>query len=538
MDNNNLAKHIETNMPSYKNMTPDEKRAYKLRAYHKNKEAYNLAKIAKGLLAKERKVRVDTIEKYKLKKKDDNTYIIPRKSKLKIDYDNVRAEAPPPVINVVVENTPSNIENYDLANNLCNGKQYKDWVATKLSKMPKRVGGDEVRGKREIQEYFKIPDLLFKLHKTTYDENKDFSPWVKNSTELLQLVDTVSTWKSPGTKSKFLGRILFIMKMFPPLQHRVSKDVYTIYDNQYNKYEGLAKAIQRKRTTETPIFNWNVIKDYVKKEYGVYSYEYLLIALYDEMIARDDFQLNMAYHGNEMTDPKKNYLLLERSKKICAIYMNSFKTVGRYGKLVYQLSPSLMKIIEKLHPIDEAKFLFPFQENKLSEFLIKTLRKIDLFKNEPGLGVKYLRHSLVSTKLYQIKKNDPDYADKVSALADQAMHSVKMQDTYTSPLKGATGKVIHKYSDQDADFETDLKFRFELPDEDIDDNANLNKSLIGVEVGKLFYPTQKSRTLKMFYGKVVDLVGGYYRVIFSDGDIEDMTEKQVREYMKNKKKMI
>ena len=31
----------------------------------------------------------------------------------------------------------------------------------------------------------------------------------------------------------FHGRILFIMKMFPPLQHRVSKDVYTIYCTRY-----------------------------------------------------------------------------------------------------------------------------------------------------------------------------------------------------------------------------------------------------------------------------------------------------------------
>ena len=49
----------------------------------KNKKTYNLAKIAKGLLSKSRKVRGDTIEKHNLQQNKDGDYITPKNTSLR-----------------------------------------------------------------------------------------------------------------------------------------------------------------------------------------------------------------------------------------------------------------------------------------------------------------------------------------------------------------------------------------------------------------------------------------------------------------------
>ena len=498
--------------------------------YQKNKEAYNLAKIAKGLVSNDRKVRGDTIQRYNLTKNDKGEYVIPKKYKFVINYDDVKVEPPPPVINVVVAPENPSIENYDFDNNKFNGIQLKNWVATILSKMPKRLGSDDIRGPREIKEYMKIPDLLFKIYDQKYNDEKDLTPFIRNTTGLIEAIDKNKQWVSSGSKSKFLGRILFLTKNFPPLKHRISKDIYTALDSQYNKWEGLAKAMQRKKTKETPVFSFDVIKKQVIAKFGKISYETLLISLYDEMIGRDDFNLTMAYKPDMMTSKKNNYLLLERDKNYSAVYMNTYKTVGRYGRMIYRLTPEIMKLIIKLHPNNDAPKLFPMEQDKLSEFLIASLRKIDLFKDEPGLGVKYLRHSLVSTKLMNINPKAPDYDEQVFDLAEKAMHSVKMQETYTSPLKNDKGNIINnKFVEASELFDEWTKNLDDLPIEDLQPIEN--KGLIGREIQKTF-KNPKTRKLQTYIGKIVAFDEGYYKAVYSDGDIEDLTEEEIKEHLK------
>ena len=225
-----------------------------------------------------------------------------------------------------------------------------------------------------------------------------------------------------------------------------------------------------------------MIKSEVTKKYGQVSYENLIIQLYDQMVGRDDFQLKMAYKPDDMTDPvRTNYLLLDRGRKEAAVCMNSYKTVGRYGKAVYRLTNSLAQLITKLHPNDNAEYLFPLEKTKLSSFLIDLLKKIDLFKNEERLGIKYLRHSLVSTKLMQIKPDDPNYTDKVVALAENAMHSVKMQETYTSPLKDAKGKLLNNSSGEMCSVFDELVHDMDIYKED----ENIGKHVLSMSINNL-----------------------------------------------------
>ena len=180
----------------------------------------------------------------------------------------------------------------------------------------------------------------------------------------------------------------------------------------------------------------------------------------------------------------------------------------------------VVDIIIKLHPNDNAKRLFPEQDAKLSSYIINMLKNIDLFKDEPGLGVKYLRHSLVSTKLMQIKSNDPNYTKKVVELAEKAMHSVKMQETYTSPLKDAKGKLLNNENNEMYDVFDELTQEFEnVEPEPFDDR------LIGMIIKKRFGK-------KYYTGRVTDYDSPYYKVVYEDGDVEEMDKDEVMKYRK------
>ena len=176
----------------------------------------------------------------------------------------------------------------------------------------------------------------------------------------------------------------------------------------------------------------------------------------------------------------------------------------------------------KLHPNDQSEVLFPMEKAKLSSFLIELLKKIDLFKDEPGLGVTYFRHSLVSTKLMKLDNKDPEYSNQVVELAEKAMHSVARQDTYTSPLKNAKGKLINN---QVGVYDIFDELTHELQNMDDDDLKVEGKpELIGTKIKKKF-------GRKMYDGTITAFDYPFYKALFSDGDIEDLTEEEVKRYM-------
>jgi hypothetical protein len=202
--------------------------------------------------------------------------------------------------------------------------------------------------------------------------------------------------------------------------------------------------------------------------------------------------------------------------------MNAYKTVGRYGKLAFKLSKSITDLVTKLHPNDTAKKLFPMESAKLSSYIIDLLKEIDLFKDEPGLGVKYLRHSLVSTKLMKLNDKDPDYTSKVVELAEKAMHSVARQETYTSPLKNAKGKLINNENGEMYEIFDDLTQEFDnLTQEEV--RVGEKQELINMKIKKKF-------GRKVYSGKVVAFDYPFYKIVYDDGDVEDFTEEEVKKY--------
>jgi len=103
-------------------------------------------------------------------------------------------------------------------------------------------------------------------------------------------------------------------------------------------------------------------------------------------------------------------------------------------------------------PNDKSKFakmLFPQKGDKLSKFIMDTFKQIPFLENEP-LGIRYIRHSLIRTKLIQMNPNSTSYAEQVPGLAELSMHSVSMQSVYKSNTKDKNENIINTKEQMDA----------------------------------------------------------------------------------------
>ncbi|KAJ1622226.1 hypothetical protein T492DRAFT_846456 [Pavlovales sp. CCMP2436] len=169
---------------------------------------------------------------------------------------------------------------------------------------------------------------------------------------------------------------------------------YEELDSQYKRWDGIATITQRTKSSSTLFYSFDAIKSEVLRVFGQKSYENLLMMLYDNVIARDDFQLTMANEKSDMVSSDVNYLYLI-SQNESEVHMNTFKT------------------------------------------------------KDERIIVKYLRHSIISTKLMKLDKNASNYAEKVNDLANRSMHSAGIQSAYVSPLKNLKGEQIFSIEDAD-----------------------------------------------------------------------------------------
>jgi len=67
----------------------------------------------------------------------------------------------------------------------------------------------------------------------------------------------------------------------------------------------------------------------LKEKFGEFSKEYIIIKMYEENTARDDYQLKIVRADGESKDPNTNYLVMPLNVKQCLkIILNTFKTRG------------------------------------------------------------------------------------------------------------------------------------------------------------------------------------------------------------------
>jgi len=399
-----------------------------------------------------RKPSLKSLTKYGLYDPKTKTITIPTHLKPpKLIYSSIPEPEEQPIIQVVRNYDSVPVEKFDLSKADVNGKSIRDWIYTDLSAVAMKTM--KVRGGHTLALYANVAENLCKIRNEPYDDTKNVFSYFNDPTTTIAKAALNPTWKAAGTKAKFLSGVLFLAENYPKLKGYISQDVLDTYDAEYKRMTNLSKAEQKLANLNKVYFTWDVIKDEVLSHYGYKtghaSYEALLILLFNAAHGRDDFGCRMAYKVEDVKTGLTeiyNYLYLDRSSRVCRLYMNAYKTAGSYKNQVITLDKKLSDLIIKLHPDDTAKTLFPpsigKDAQKIGSFLIKTMKAIPLFEKE-GINIKYLRHSIVSTALLHIDPKDPNYTNKLADLAEKTYHSVNMQqNTYKSRLKDKNGKEI------------------------------------------------------------------------------------------------
>jgi hypothetical protein len=499
-----------------RDMTPEQRRAYQNEWYERNKAKVQLARISRQLANGERSVSVRTLEKYNVKPDENEKIVIKPTTKVRYVKEDVEESFEVPK-RVYVER-PKKISQYEPSDTL-NAVEIKRWVETSFKYEPKKLNSDETRADRVITDYFNLPDKLFRIHGVKYDGLKDISNWFNNPKEIIGTIDKQNwAW---GTKADLLGKMLQMYHSFPLVKQIMGKKVYDELNEKNVLWKAQAKDSQHEKTANTLIFSYDVIKRAVKNFYGEITEQNLLFQLYDAVIFRDNIaSLNLVYSEKEMVDEKANYLLILRPSDdfhSATIYLNSYKTSGVYGQRVFKLPSALTRLINQLYVGKNIKKLFPFEKEKLSEYIIKTLREIPLFAKEAGLGVKYLRHSIISTKLLKLNKNAPNYREETLKLASLSMHSLESQPKYTSPIKNASGKPLKTKEEIEA-----VENEIEMGQKDKGD-----QSLIGKKFKRKF-------KVGIFEGTVMEYVAPFYNILYEDNDTEQLTESELKKLLKKK----
>lgn len=400
----------------------------------------NRSKLIKQILAGKRSPSMRTLKKYGLlddTNGDCPTVKVPNKPKFRI-IDNFTTK--PDVINVVAVNKITPTVPFDPATAATTGKDISNWCMTELPKMQKSDGA--FRTAKTITDYAKVPFKLNEMRGQPYDENANVLPLFMDAHGTIKALETYKTRVElkAATKSKFLKALLFILQNYPKFLN-INKDLIKVYEAEMQRLggEGDAELMANKEVR----FVWSYLRRLVREFYGADSYEYLMMLIYSEIHARDNLALMMAYKPEDMSNEKTNYLYLDREREKATVFLNYYKTVQQYGKQGVVLRKHTYDLIVKLHPDDSKTSLFPTKSDKLSSWVVSFFKKIPQLKDE-GIGITYLRHSIVSSALAELNPNDPDYAKKVQALAAKTMHNVKSQQRhYLHPLKDGNGNPIN-----------------------------------------------------------------------------------------------
>ncbi|KAJ1635443.1 hypothetical protein T492DRAFT_836114 [Pavlovales sp. CCMP2436] len=122
-----------------------------------------------------------------------------------------------------------------------------------------------------------------------------------------------------------------------PIKEGFSQTLSTTYeelDAQYKRWDGIATITQRTKSSSTLFYSFDAIKSEVLRVFGQKSYENLLMMLYDNVIARDDFQLTMAYEKSDMVS-SDNYI---------SAYVSPLKNLN--GDQIFSIEDADKSIIE------------------------------------------------------------------------------------------------------------------------------------------------------------------------------------------------
>ena len=208
----------------------------------------------------------------------------------------------------------------------------------------------------------------------------------------------------------------------------VKKEVRNEYFDLYKYYLQLGhdENDAKKDDEDEAVMDYNDYMNLIKNTYGANSKEFLVVSLYFEVPARDNFYLYIIEREAQSTNMKRNYLVNPHTGN-CVVILNVYKTVNLYETYRRQLSIGLSKMIRGYMVAKKLTYdnhLFP---GKLNKFITAMNLKVGV-----AGGVNLIRYMISSTDIATFK--DISLKEKMR-LSKNAMHSYLTHQAYGRKLK-------------------------------------------------------------------------------------------------------
>ena len=228
-----------------------------------------------------------------------------------------------------------------------------------------------------------------------------------------------------NTKKNILESVLFCLDNF---DIKISSELRTKYQNFYGKIKLMSndELTDKQNNDSYSIITWKEYESKIKHRFGIQSKEYLMISLYGECNARDDFDLYIVDDIELVTeDITKNYLI--RKNDLFTICMQHYKTSKNKKPVFIKLSTELNILLVnyiKLNKIDDR--LFPTKNGINSSFISAMNKKIDVIGS-----INTIRHIIISSNLNSNSITPEERVD----LANNSFHSINTQIDYKRKQK-------------------------------------------------------------------------------------------------------
>ena len=228
-----------------------------------------------------------------------------------------------------------------------------------------------------------------------------------------------------NTKKNILESVLFCLDNF---DIKISTELRTKYQNFYGKIKLMCndELNDKQNNDNFLIITWKEYESKIKNKFGIHSKEYLMISLYGECNARDDFDLYIVDDIELVNeDLTKNYLM--RKNDLFTICMQNYKTSKNKKPIFIELSTELNNLLVNYIKTNKIEYrLFPTKNGINSPFISAMNKKIDVKGS-----INTIRHIIISSNLNSNSITPEERVD----LANNSFHSINTQFDYKRKQK-------------------------------------------------------------------------------------------------------
>lgn len=173
-------------------------------------------------------------------------------------------------------------------------------------------------------------------------------------------------------------------------------------------------------------FSYETFKKQIKETLTYGTVESVLMKLYLEIPARDDFDLKLEFENDiDLLMPGKNYLCFDIVNFAMKVVIFKSKTIRNGNFREYPLSKELTEEIVR-HVIRGKKLLFSLGKNRL--LISKLLKRMGLYGS-----LNTIR------RMHTTEVNNKGNAEEIADMAYKSMHAVKTSKVYEGSIQNGEG---------------------------------------------------------------------------------------------------